>query len=594
MKVFIYDYEVFKYDTLLGLLKIDLEKDSYQKIQTWELAEIRKIYFENVNDTIWIGWNSNSYDDLIYEAIINGKDPYKKSKELIGSQFKPYCRIKLFGYDLTNPFKSTPSLKITEALCGDSIETSDIDFDLDRPLTEEEKRETEEYNTADLLRTYKNLKAFYSAFELRLNIISEFNIPLQEGLRMTGTQIAAAALGAKRNPALAYMPVKPQIYPTMQVKNQELVDWYLSESFRNEETKDLLVKICNTEIKFAAGGAHSRENKYHCKKAIYADISGYYNLVMMNFDLLPRTLDEEGKKKYNFMYHEQLRLKKINPTKRQTYKTICLSVFGAMNNEKTDFYDPYKALLVTTTGEMFMMDLLEKLDGLGTAFNVNTDGIMFDPFDWANKDKILAIIDEWVNRNGFAVKTEIITDYHGRDVNCYMMKDPDGELVAKGDSLKNYDISDKAFAAGSLFNCKEPPIVAQGVVAAFIDGIMPEEFVKKNADDLKLYQYICRKNTFQYMAYKTTYMKDLSTSEEKIKSPSRCFASKISDYSGMIFKHKINKSGIHQSAKVSNLPDNVFIWNTEILSDAARENIKNKLDYDYYVNRIYTKINEFL
>lgn len=591
MNLIIFDFEVFRYDTLLGYGIVNTKDGSCEYKQTWSLDEMRELYNTYGNNSIWIGWNSNRYDDLIFEAIVkNTTSPFVKSKELIGSKYKPFARFPFFGYDLLNGFLNPPSLKLTEALEGDSIDTTEVDFDIQRPLTDEEKTLTEKYNMSDLRRTYKNFCKFKGNFELRISLINEFNIPLQQGLRMTGTQIAAAALGAKAKPGIENWKIKPTFYPTLQIKNQKVIDWFLNEKFRDKE--NLKVHICNTDVNLAAGGAHSECNKYHCAKALYADISGYYNLVMMNFDLLPRTLDEEGKQKYKFMYHEQLRLKKIDPHKRKIYKTICLAVFGAMNNEHTDFYDPQKALLVTSSGEMFMMDLLEKLDGLGTAFNVNTDGIMFEPFDWKDEEKIKGIIQEWVDRNGFAVKTGVITDYHGRDVNCYIMREPDGELCFKGEAVKNYDISDSAFASGAFFNCKEPPIIAKGIVAAFMDGILPEEFVQQNMNNMKLFQYVCKKNTFDYLEYKITDGQG-NISATQIQSPSRCFAKRVDGSLGTVIKHRI-KNGKHTFAKVQNLPANVFIWNKEILSDNAVKEISMQLDYDYYIKRIYERINEFL
>lgn len=592
MNVAIFDFEVFRFDTLLGYGFVDFEKGTCDFKQTWDLDEMRELYNTYASNTIWVGWNSNHYDDLIYEVIVkNTMSPFVKSKELIGKKWKPFCRFPFFGYDLLNGFLNAPSLKLTEALEGDSIDTTEVDFDLQRPLTPEERRQTEQYNMSDLKRTYKNFCKFKGKFELRLSMINEFKIPLQEGLHMTGTQIAAAALGAKAIPGIENQKIKPVLYPTLQVKNQEMIDWFLNEKFREKE--NIRIKICNTTVNFAAGGAHSECNKYHASKAMYADISGYYNLVMMNFDLLPRTLGESGKELYNFMYHEQLRLKKIDPAKRKIYKTVCLSVFGAMNNEHTDFYDPQKALLVTSSGEMFMLDLLEKLDGLGTAFNVNTDGIMFEPFDWKDEEKIRNIIQEWVDRNGFSVKTGIITDYHGRDVNCYVMHEPDGSICFKGEATKNYDISDEAFAEGSFFNCKEPPIIAKGIVAAFLDGVLPEQFVADNKYDMRLYQYTCKKNSYDYLMYKMTALSDGSTAEYEIQSPSRCFVKKGVDTVGTVIKHRTVK-GKHSFAKVQSLPQSVFVWNKEILSPEAVKEISEQLDYDYYIKRIYQRINEYL
>ena len=46
-------------------------------------------------------------------------------------------------------------------------------------------------------------------------------------------------------------------------------------------------------------------------------------------------------------------------------------------------------------------------------------------------------------------------------------------------------------------------------------------------------------------------------------------------------------------AKVQNLPDNIFIWNSEILSQDATDKISQQLDYNYYIKRIYERIGEF-
>ena len=122
----------------------------------------------------------------------------------------------------------------------------------------------------------------------------------------------------------------------------------------------------------AKGGIHAAEEKCHYDWALYLDVSGYYNLVMINYDLLPRTLDEDGKKLYVHLYQTQLGLKTTNPRKRAPYKKICLTVYGAELNEYCNFYDPQKGRLVTITGEIFIVDLLEKLEGKITLIQSNT------------------------------------------------------------------------------------------------------------------------------------------------------------------------------------------------------------------------------
>ena len=161
---------------------------------------------------------------------------------------------------------------------------------------------------------------------------------------------------------------------------------------------------------------------------------------MINYGLLPRTMPQKSKELYIYMYHEQLRLKKINPRKRAIYKTILLSVFGAMLNEHTDFYDPYNGSLVTITGELFLVDLLEKLEGFVQVVQSNTDGIIVVPInnDWSLKDEIIHIVEEWEQRTGFVIKKEEINNLWQRDVNNYCFDD-NGKPVVRGEIVSAYD-----------------------------------------------------------------------------------------------------------------------------------------------------------
>ena len=92
MNLIIFDFEVFRYNTLLGYGIVNTEKGTCDYKQTWDLDEMRLLYRKYNENSIWIGWNSNHYDDLIFEAIMKDQvSPFVKSKELIGSRHKPYC-----------------------------------------------------------------------------------------------------------------------------------------------------------------------------------------------------------------------------------------------------------------------------------------------------------------------------------------------------------------------------------------------------------------------------------------------------------------------------------------------------------------------
>ena len=65
MNVVIFDFEVFKYDTLLGTLTINGDNLVYK--QMWSLDEIKNFYKAHIDD-IWVGHNNDAYDNHILKA----------------------------------------------------------------------------------------------------------------------------------------------------------------------------------------------------------------------------------------------------------------------------------------------------------------------------------------------------------------------------------------------------------------------------------------------------------------------------------------------------------------------------------------------
>lgn len=588
MKIIIFDFEVFKYDTLLGALVID--DDKIETYQSWNLDSIRDFYIEHQAD-IWIGWNNTFYDNLILQAVVKGKNEVqikKTSDDVISRERRHYLDIPLIYYDLMA--EHMISLKAIECAVGKNISTSEVDFNLNRPLTDEEKTLTESYNRDDLDQTYDNFKLMQSTFMLRLDVIKEFKLPL-DALHVTGTQLAEMVLHAKKIDGIENWYIKPQLYPQLQVKNQEVIDFYLSEKFRKKGENKLTVNLCGVPHQIGSGGIHAARKKYSCDWAFYFDVSGYYNLVMINYDLLPRSIPDEYKALYKFMYEEQLRLKKTDPNKRWVYKIILLSVFGAMTNAGCNFYDPNRGTLVTMTGEIFLVDLLEKLDGKVELVQSNTDGIIARPAEGVTEDELKAIIDEWQTRTGFVLKLEKIYDIHQRDVNCYMYRTENGKIKTLGEAVKHYDAWDNPFAE-DVYMAKEPVIIEQGIVDYFMKNKRPEETVKENMKTLRMFQYVCKKLTFDWMQYEL-YDKDGNIqATTKLHNVTRAFAMKDDDFSGMIYKCKEGEKSAHN--RVQNLPPSVFVYDNEILSDEAVNSLTKKIDYDYYVDRIYERLTEFI
>lgn len=601
MNIIIFDFEVFPKDAMCGFLTFyeDGRKELYQ---TWNLQDIRDFYYENKADSIFVGHNNFHYDNLILEAILKKKDPYEMSRKIIDEGFAGRSWLDFYSWDIMTVRRTPFSLKLTELISGKNIHTTDVDFNTPRELTLEEKLLTEDYNKDDLEQTLDNFRKFYPQFELRLNIINTFGLDLCKGLKWTGTQLAEEILGAQKDPSLKYKPVKPQIWPTLQIKNQRVKDWYLSESYMES---NLTLNICGCEHTLGKGGIHAAQSKVYFPKVLYYDVSGYYNLVMLNLDLLPRTLPAEGKQKYRNMYHEQLSMKGI-PEKanaRKAYKTVLLSVFGAMNNEYGRFYDPAHFYLVTLSGQLYIIDLLEKLEGLATVVQSNTDGIMIVPHDWADEAKIDEIIKEWEKRTGFNLEKGYLYNLWQRDVNCYFAEDEKHNVDYKGDVI-NYKTDDASYGACRLFDAKEPPIIAKGLIDYLLFNITPEETVEKYKPELINFQYPAKKGSFDYLTCDKILLipKGKKNIEELVESKvikplNRAFAGNvgyIDDYVviNRIVKHKDPTKKGASTIKLGNMPDSVFIYNEDIRG--KYEELKDRINWQYYIDRIYDKVLEFI
>lgn len=588
MRIVIFDFEVFEYDVLLGVHIFN--DDSIEVKQIWDLDEIRQFYEEHIED-IWVGHNISRYDNLILQAIVQGMNETQVkaySNKIIDMKYKPWLNIHLNYYDTMTAIPC--SLKKTEALDGKNISETKVDFRIKRPLTEEERRMIESYNRDDLNQTESNFFNTIGTFNLRLQLIQEFGLSMQ-ALHMTEAQIAETVLHAHKTPGIEKWILHPFEYPQLRLKNQEIKDFFFSEMFKTG--KQLTVNLCGVPHTFGIGGLHAARNKVWYDWAYYFDVSGYYNLVMINYDLLPRSIEKEYEHLYPQMYKQQLEFKKTAPEKRGAYKVILLAVFGAMFNEHCKFYDPYKAALVTMTGQLFIADLLEKLEEKVILIQTNTDGVIAKPLPGIPEQDVVDIINEWQERTGFVLKLEKIYNIRQRDVNCYCyssteeITDINSQVNVRGD-LKHFWAKDYLYSV-KLFSPKEPQIISIALVNYLMLGKKPEDTIAENSHCLRLYQFICNTGSYGWSEYRETNLETNKVRVETLQHINRAFPMVENNIVGQIYKCKEDKQSI-----IPMLPKSVFVYNEDVNSEEVFEKLKDKIDWTYYVERTYERIKEFI
>ena len=150
MCICVYDFEVFSHDWLVVIYDM---ADKEKKIIHNSEYDLACFYDEHKND-IWVGYTNINYDQYILTAILLGMNPKTVNDQIIidglkGWQIsKEFSKIQMYNYDTVGTQRI--GLKTLEGFMGNDIKETDVPFDLDRPLTDDEIAETVKYCTHDV------------------------------------------------------------------------------------------------------------------------------------------------------------------------------------------------------------------------------------------------------------------------------------------------------------------------------------------------------------------------------------------------------------------------------------------------------------
>jgi DNA polymerase len=435
--ILVYDFEVFiKFWCVViasgqGILEIT------------DRVQLRDFY-EAHRSCIWIGYNSNHYDQYIMGAIYNGfqnETLYRVSQDLIEEG-----RTKRGGgppegfisYDTGDKFRS---LKELEAFMGHSIEESSIPFDYDGEFTEEMKAETLRYCRHDVLETVEVLKNRIYDFMAQKSLIETFGLP-ETDYRLTKAQLTAKVLKCRKaweldnleEEALVSSEWDNRILDCVHItKYPEVLEFYSNRANYMEGTKEIM--ISGVPHTFALGGIHGAIKRCHRKgQLLHIDVTSYYPSIMIQHNLLTRRSKEPGL--FTEIYNKRVELKKAGKKQEQApYKIILNSTFGITNHKYSDAYDPQRNHDVCINGQLMLLMLLEMLEGTCDLIQSNTDGIIVD-CTGRDQKKVEEICHQWEKETKMGLSFEQVSEIWQKDVNNYLIQFEDGKEEAKGAYVK--------------------------------------------------------------------------------------------------------------------------------------------------------------
>ena len=644
----IYDFETFKHDTLLGVLN----EETGEIIQTWDIPEIKKLANKQLSN-IWIGYNCEHYDKILLHGIWSGKltTPAKVfacSNSVIGAQDADIPVFNVLGKHNITDYYSSPilsydvmgdgsfmSLKQNEGFMGMDIVESVVPFDLDRPLTDEEKRDVEKYNRADLYGTLERFKQRKNSFRTKMLLVKEFGLPInyicKTNAKLTEAILLSQNKGMntrlRKNFQLCDLPVNWEVSELKTIyeffiealRELEKHKWDTKKCDKKKLSMDL--DILGVTHTFALGGVHGGIKNYICrpedkKKIVWVDVSSLYPNILTKWDLLSRKVDRNGCIAFAGMVQTRMDIKKKlhdpSLTKEEKkelkdqaarYKLILNTTSGCMKDKFKKLYDPEYNTKMCMLGQLSLMDLVYRLRNVKKRkkpawalsddymlepvkdsseyyeyfklIQSNTDGIALELLTDDAEDLIDKICTEWEKDWRFSLEKTVADNLYEKDVNNYVFKDSTGKIKVKGAYVTKYDDNEQNTLA----------ILAKAVVDYFLEGKDIRTTICNPENLATDYQMIKKLGgMYDTPTWKREY------GDIEVQKVNRIFPSTDSKNGGL-YKHKKSKDA-NVLDKVEGTPEHVLIYNEDIRGKKIGE-LKN-IDYEWYIAEAQKRVNDFL
>lgn len=586
MRLIIYDVEVFAFDWIVVFK--DVESGVHTVIHN-DSEALRECIFE---DGIYVGFNSKHYDQFIIKAICCGFTPQevKQTNDYLigGGQGWEYPPLRDFFFkfnnvDIKDDTQMGLSLKAIEGHLGLSVEESTVPFDIDRPLTEDELKETAKYCMHDVDTTERLVELRKDYLKNKVHIGRLAGLSDVKAMGMTNAKLTAAMLKASKKP---HDDERKYVYPENLKREyippevfaffDKMYDPSVSDKELFSGKLEFQIGDCPGVVGY--GGIHAAIPHYFFEETgdrviRNKDVASYYPHLMTLCGYTSRNIPSAQ----IFIDVLETRMKAKASGDKATANALKLVVnttYGALLNKYNDLFDPLMGRSVCITGQLFLLELAQHLyadiPGL-KIIQLNTDGIMVE---CSRKDlpKLDEICDEWQSRTGFELEEDAVVKIAQKDVNNYIEVQSNGKAKSKGGYLV------RGIAPAGAFNINNNAcIVATALKEYFVNGTPVEETIN-GCDDIFQFQLIAKAGAKYREAY------HLADGEQvPVQKVNRVYATKDERY-GKLFKVKAENDA---TAKIEMLPEHCIIDNDNKLSI-------DDVDKTFYIEMAKKRINDFL
>lgn len=588
MKIVTYDCEVFSHDWIVVFK--DKETGIFTVVHNDNEA-LRSCISE---DAIYIGFNSKHYDQYIIKGICADFSPQelKQLNDYIiaGNQGWQYPLLNGFYFsfnnvDIRDDTQQGLSLKAIEGHMGISIQETEVDFNLDRPLTQEELDQTIFYCKHDVDATEKLTDIRKDYLKNKINLGRMAGLTDTKAMAMTNGKLTAAMLKAT---AQKHDDERQYVYPDNLRREyipQEVFDFFdrmydpnISDAEYFKSKLKISVGECPVTIGF--GGIHGAIPNYFWseqedpEEAIRnKDVGSYYPHLCTINGYTSRNIPSP--QVYENVLESRMKAKAAGDiATANALKLVCNTTYGCLLNQYNDLYDPLMGRSVCISGQLYLLELArhcyQDIPGLKIV-QLNTDGIMVQ----CRKEylsQLDEICDEWQSRTGFELETDSVIKIAQKDVNNYVEIQEGGKAKAKGGYLV------KGISTVGAFNINNSCcIVATALKEYFVNGTPVEETIE-NCNDIFQFQIIAKAGAKYKEAYHV-----VGDRKEQVQKVNRVYATADTRY-GKLFKVKAEDD---TTAKIESLPEHCIIDNDNQLTIAD-------VDKNFYIEMARKRVNDFM
>ena len=586
MRLIVYDVEVFCEDWLV-IFK-DIETGKYTCVHN-DNEELKECISE---DCIYIGFNSKHYDQFIIKAICCGFTPQevKQVNDFIiggGQGWEcPLLRDFFFRFnnvDIKDDMQMGLSLKAIEGHLGLSVEESTVPFDIDRPLTEEELKETAKYCIHDVDTTEKLVELRKDYLKNKIHIGKLAGLDEVKAMGMTNAKLTAALLKAEQKP---HDDERKYVYPPNLKREyipQEVFDFFdrmydpeISDKELFSDKQTFSIGDCPGVVGY--GGIHAAIPNYFFVESEdrvirNKDVASYYPHLMTLCGYTSRNIPSA--KVFEDVLETRMKAKASgDKATANALKLVVNTTYGALLNKYNDLFDPLMGRSVCITGQLFLMELAQHLYADIPDLKIvqlNTDGIMVE-CDRKYLPKLDEICDEWQSRTGFELEEDAVVRIAQKDVNNYVEVQEGGKAKSKGGYLV------RGISTVGAFNINNNACIVAAAVKEYLVNGVPVEDTINGCNDIFQFQLIAKAGVKYREAYHL-----VDGEKVPVQKVNRVYATKDERY-GKLFKVKAENDS---TAKIEMLPEHCIIDNDNHLTI-------DDVDKTFYIEMAKKRINDFL